>query len=164
MAFHAFLKIDSIPGEAADDKHADWIEVQSFSHGISQPSTVLGVSGGALSAEKPVLEDFVIVKHMDKASPKLYLACTNGEHIAEVTMEITRSDGDQEKYFEYLLTDVIISSTSPQGSTQSGDDRPVEEVSFNFAKIQWTYVPTDAAGPFSGDVVTYWDQAANKGG
>ncbi len=101
---------------------------------------------------------------MDKASPKLYLACTNGEHIAEVTMEITRSDGDQEKYFEYLLTDVIISSTSPQGSTQSGDDRPVEEVSFNFAKIQWTYSPIDDTGALSGEVVTHWDLAADKGG
>ena len=148
---------------AADAKHADWIEVQSFSHGISRPSTVLGISGGA-AAEKPVFEDFVIVKHMDKASPKLYVACTNGEHIAEVTMEITRSEGDKQKYFVYVLTDVIISSTSPQGSTQSADDRPVEEVSFNFSKIQWTYVPADATGAPSDEVVTSWDLAANKGG
>ena len=163
MAFDAFLKIDSIPGEAGDDKHADWIEVQSFSHGISQPSTVLGISGGAVSAEKPVLEDFVVVKHMDKASPKLYLACTSGERLPEVTMEITRSEGDKQKYFEYVLTDVIISSTSPQGSTQSGDDRPLEEVSFNFGKIEWTYSPIDDTGALSGDVATYWDLAANRG-
>ena len=163
MAFDAFLKIDSIPGEAADARHADWIEIQSFSHGISRPSTVLGASGGA-TAEKAVFQDFVIVKHMDRASPKLYLACTNGERIPEVTIEITRSEGDQQKYFEYLLTDVIISSTSPQGSTQSGDDRPVEEVSFNFAKIQWTYSPIDDTGALSGEVVTHWDLAADKGG
>lgn len=125
MAFDAFLKIESIPGEAADSKHADWIEVQSFTHGISQPSTVLGLSGGAVSAEKSVHQDFVIVKHMDRASPKLYLACTKGERLPEVKMEITRSEAGQQKYFEYVLTDVIISSTSPQGSTQSGDDRPL---------------------------------------
>ncbi len=164
MAFDAFLKIDSIPGEAADAKHAEWIEVQSFSHGISQPSTVLGISGGAVSAEKSVHEDFVIVKRMDRASPKLYLACCTGQRLSEVTMEIARAEGDQQKYFEYLLTDVIISSTSPQGSTQSGDDRPLEEVSFNYGKIQWTYSPTDDTGAPSGDIVTFWDLAANRGG
>lgn len=164
MGFDVFLKIDGISGESRDEKHSDWIECQSFSHGISQPSSILGISGGAVSAEKPVLEDFVIVKHMDRASPKLYLACTNGERLSEVTMEITRSEGDKGLYMRYELTDVIISSTSPQGSTHSGDDRPVEEVSFNYAKIQWTYSPTDDTGAPSGDVVTYWDLAANRGG
>ena len=27
MAFDAFLKIDGIPGESSDEKHADWIEI-----------------------------------------------------------------------------------------------------------------------------------------
>jgi len=36
MAGDCFLKIDGIPGESTDDKHKDWIEVMSYSHGVSQ--------------------------------------------------------------------------------------------------------------------------------
>ena len=31
-----FLKIEGVPGESTDEGHADWIEVMSFSHGVSQ--------------------------------------------------------------------------------------------------------------------------------
>ena len=42
MAFDTFVKIEGIAGESTDDKHKDWIELLSFSHGMSQP-----VSGSA---------------------------------------------------------------------------------------------------------------------
>ena len=35
MAFDAYLKIDGIPGEALDSKHKDWIEITSYSFGVS---------------------------------------------------------------------------------------------------------------------------------
>ncbi len=52
MAFDAFLKIDGIPGESTDDKHKDWIEILSFSHGLSQAATGSRSSGGAATAER----------------------------------------------------------------------------------------------------------------
>ena len=69
MAFDAFLKIDGIPGESSDDKHKDWIEILSFSHGLSQPASGSRSSGGAASAERCNHSDFSIVKTLDKASP-----------------------------------------------------------------------------------------------
>ena len=116
MAFDAFLKIATIPGESTDDKHAGWIEISSFSHGVSQASSGSVSSGGGRSAERCDHQDFSIVKSLDKASPKLALACCKGEHINEVIIELCRSGGDKQKYMEYKLTDVIVSSVRPGGS------------------------------------------------
>jgi type VI secretion system secreted protein Hcp len=165
MAFDCFLKIDGIPGESQDAKHKDWIEVLSYSHGISQPASASRSSGGARTAERCDHSDFSIVKTLDKASPKLALFCCNGSHIKEVKMELCRATGDKQPYMKYLLNDVIVSNYRPGGSAQGGEALPMEEVSFNYGKIEWTYTATDhKTGKPAGDVKAHWDLIANKGG
>ena len=149
MAFDCFVKIDGVPGECTDDKHKDWIELFSYSHGLSQPSSGSASSGGGRSAERCDHQDFSVVKSLDKASPKINLFCCNG---------------DKQKYMEYVLNDVIISSIRPGGSAQGGEALPVEEVTFNYGKIEWIYTETDhKTGKPKGDVKANWDLVANKG-
>lgn len=165
MAFDAFLKIDGVPGESTDDKHKDWIEVLSYSHGLSQPAAGARSTGGAGSAERCNHQDFSIVKVLDKASPKLALFCCNGNHIKSVKLELCRATGDKQKYMEYLLSDVIVSGVRPGGSAQGGETLPLEEVSFNYGKIEWTYTETDhQTGKPKGDVKAHWDLVHNRGG
>lgn len=165
MAFDCFLKISTIPGESTDDKHKDWIEILSFSHGVSQPGSGSRSSGGAASAERVNHQDFSIVKTLDKASPKLNLSCCKGEHIPDVKVELCRATGDKTKYMEYKMTDVIVSSVRPGGSAQGGETLPLEEVSFNYGKIEWTYTETDhKTGKPKGDVKAHWVVTENKGG
>jgi type VI secretion system secreted protein Hcp len=165
MAFDCFLKVKTIPGECTDDKHKEWIEVLSYSHGVSQPTSGSVSSGGGRSAERCDHMDFSIVKTLDKASPKLALACSNGEHIDEVTVELCRATGDKAKYMSYKMADVIVTSVRPGGSAQGGEALPLEEVSFAYGKMTWTYTETDhKTGKPKGDVETYWDLHANVGG
>jgi type VI secretion system secreted protein Hcp len=165
MAFDCFLKIDGVPGECTDDKHKDWIEILSYSHGVSQPASGSPSSGGGRSAERCDHQDFSVVKTIDKASPKLALYCCNGSHIKEISLQLCRATGDKQKYMEYKLTDVIVSSYCPGGSAGGGEALPVEEVSFNYGKVEWTYTVTDhRTGKPAGDVNTHWDQVTNKGG
>lgn len=165
MAFDCFLKIDGVPGESTDDKHKDWIELLSFSTGVSQISSGASSSGGGRSAERCDHQDFSVVKTLDKASPKLALYCCNGTHIKEVTVELCRAAGDKQKYMEYKMSEVIVSSARPGGSAQGGESLPLEEVSFNYGKIEWTYTETDhKTGKPKGDIVSWWDLTSNKGG
>lgn len=164
MAFDAFLKINGVPGESTDDKHKDWIEILSYSCGVSQSSSGSASSGGGRSAERADFADFSIVKALDKASPKLALFCANGNHIDEIKVELCRATGDKQKYMEYVLSDVIVSSARPGGSSQGGEALPLEEVSFNYGKIKWLYTETDhKTGKPKGDVESNWDLTANKG-
>ena len=164
MAFDAFLKIEGIPGESTDDKHKDWIEILSYSHGLYQPVAGSVSSGGGRSAERCEHSPFSIVKALDKASPKLNLFCCNGMHISSVIVELCRAGGDKVKYMEYKMTDVIVSSVRPGGSSSGSETLPVEEVSFDYGKMEWTYTETDhATGKPKGNVNANWDLLANKG-
>jgi type VI secretion system secreted protein Hcp len=127
MAFDAFLKIKGIDGESQDDKHKDWIEIMSYSFGASQMSAGSRSSGGMANAERVNVSDFSIVKALDKASPKLFLFCCNGEHIPEISLELCRAGKDKVKYMEYKLTDVAVSSYRPGGSSKGGEPLPIVE-------------------------------------
>jgi type VI secretion system secreted protein Hcp len=163
MAFDAFLKIATIPGESTDGKHQDWIEILSYSHAVSQPSSGSVSSQGGRTAERCDHADFTITKKLDKATPKLSLACCNGEHIKEVTLNLCRAGGDKQKYMEYKMSDVIVRAISPSGVSQG--DLPLEQVSFAYGKIEWTYTETDhKTGAKKGDIKGHWDLHANKGG
>jgi type VI secretion system secreted protein Hcp len=162
MAGDCFLKIDGIPGESTDDKHKDWIEVMSYSSGVSQMAGGDRSTGGAASGGRCDHQDFSIVKTLDKASPTLDLFCCNGTHIKNVVVELCRATGNKEKYMEYKMEDVIISSVSIGGG---GGDIPTESVTFNYGKITWNYIQTDhKTGAAKGNVQKYWSVIENKGG
>ena len=61
--------------------------------------------------------------------------------------------------------DVLVSSVRPGGSSQGGEALPLEEVSFNAGKIEFTYTATDQkTGKAAGDVKMHWSVVENKGG
>ena len=164
MAFDAFLKIDGIDGESTDDKHKKWVEILSYSTGVSQPSGGSRSSGGAATGQRADFHDLSVVKTLDKTSPKLVLACAKGDHIKTVTLELCRATGNKEKYMEYKLEDVIVTSVRPGGSSQGGEPLPLEEVSFNYGKITFNYVETDhKTGKAGGTVSSNWSTIENKG-
>lgn len=163
MAFDAFLKIDGVPGESLDDKHKDWIEILSYNHGMTQPSSATASSAGGAPTERVTMNDFSIVKHLDKASPKLAEMCCRGTVSATVTMELCRAGGDKLKYMEVKMEQVVISGVQSGGAPAGTDTLPTESVSFNFGKIKWTYTQqkrTDGSG--GGNVTGGWDLTANK--
>ena len=162
MAFQAFLKIDGVEGEATDDKHKNWIEILSFSWGLSQTATGAGAAGGRV-ADRVNVSDFSIVKTIDKASPKIMESICKGTHIKEIKLELCNMTGEKEKYAEYVLKDAIISSWRPGGSSQGGEARPLEEVTFNPGEMKLTYVVTDQkTGKPGGNVAAGWSFVENK--
>jgi type VI secretion system secreted protein Hcp len=164
MAFDAFVKIDTIQGECTDEKHKDWVAIQSFSHGMSQQVSASASAVGGRTTGRVDMQDFSIVKYLDRASPKLSLACCNGEHLAKVTVELCKAGKDPQKYMEFKLSDVVVASVRTGGSCQGGDALPTEEVSFHFGKIEWTYSVLDSkTGKPTGNVPAMWDLSKGKG-
>ena len=162
MAGDCFLKIDGIPGESTDDKHKDWIEIMSYSSGVAQMAAGDRSTGGAGTSGRCSHQDVSIVKALDKASPTINLFCCNGKHIPNVVIEICRATGNKEKYMEYKMEDVIISSVSVGGG---GGGLPTESVTFNYGKLTWNYIQTDhKTGEPKGNVEKFWSLIDNKGG
>jgi type VI secretion system secreted protein Hcp len=160
MAFDTFLKIDGIPGESSDDKYKDCIEVLSFHLKARQPASGTASSAGGATTERANFSDFKVVKRIDKATPKLALACADGTHIKEINIDLCRAGGDKIKYMEYKLSNCIVSSISTGGS--SGGE-PSETLTFNYGKVEWTYTRQKRSdGSGAGKVAAAWDLQTNK--
>jgi type VI secretion system secreted protein Hcp len=161
MAFDAYLKIDGIDGESTDKNHAKWIAILSYSHGLSQPVSSASGTGGRTS-QRVDIQGFSIVKELDNASPLLALHCCNGKHIPKVQLELSEASENPHVYMKYTLEDAIVSSVRPGGSTQGGDNKPLEEVTFHFGKIKWEYKPIDSPGKPGQAQITGWDLTTNQ--
>lgn len=162
--FDAYLKIDSIPGECNDKGHEGWIQLLSFSHGVSQVGTNLGGGGARGSSGKAQHQDFHFTKFVDKATPKLALHCSNGVNLKKVTVDICRQVDTRIAYLTYNFEPCLVSSVTVGGSTKASEDRPVEQVSFNYTKVEWKYTEVTKDNTAGGDTMAHWDLDTNTGG
>ena len=161
--YEIFLHVEGVPGESTDAEHEDWIDAVSYSCAVALPQG--SISAGARVTAAAEHEDFVVVKGLDKASPKLNLYCCSAKQVPSVRVELCRASGDRETFMVYELEDVIVSSVRTSGSVLTGEPVPVEEVSFAYGSIKWTYTEFDpVTGKAKGDVSGEWDCIQNKRG
>lgn len=153
-----FLKLDGIKGESFDAKHKDEIELVSFSWGVSNPTLVAAGGGGA--AGKAQFTDFEVAAPVSLASPKLFLACASGQHIKEGTLVVRKSGEAQVEYLKFKLSDILVSSYQETGNNE--EDRPLDVVAFNFAKVEMTYTSYDATGKARAVETASWDLKQGK--
>ena len=147
-----------IAGTSTEKKHQDWIVVHSIvsprdpqsglptgrRQGVSNIDQTTGVASGqrdvstGLSTGKRVHSDITISKYSDKASALLMLCVCRGDTVVECKIAITGADG---KTRVGTMNGVMFDSMSV---TRSLDGMPpIEELSFTFAKITWTYTEKD---------------------
>jgi type VI secretion system secreted protein Hcp len=137
-----FLKIDGIEGEAEDAKHGKEIELMSWSWGEAQSGSHSGGTGGG--AGKVSMNDFSFTMKCCKASPKLFLACANGEHIKNAILTCRKAGKEQQEFLKWTFSDLLVSSYQTGGS--GGDIIPVDSISLNFTKIEVAYKVQKADG------------------
>ena len=124
--------------QGADKK--DKILVYGMDHHVEIPKdTHTGLPTG-----QRIHNAFTITKHKDNASPKLFKACCTGEQ-CEVVLDQYRITpvGLEEKYFTIKLEEaIIVNMREYTPITFVPDNKPyhdMEEVSFTYSKITWTY-------------------------
>lgn len=157
MAFDAFLKLDGIDGESTDQQHKGEIDVLSWSWGATQ--AIATGTGGGSTAGKVSMQDFHFVSRVNKASPKLFESCASGKHIDTATLSVRKGGDRAFDYIKITMSNVLVSGYLPAGAP---DDAASEEVSLNFAKIEFEYVPQSTDGSVLGSIKTVFDVAANK--
>jgi len=135
-----------IPGVTAGP-----VDISSYEHLVTR-------SGGSV----PIHADLHITKILDRATPVLVGTLCDGQSIPSVQIEARETDPMFTRYFKIMFSEVFISSIQTGGDTDSGE--PMEQVSMNYAKIEWTYIQTDAVGRPGNAGSTYWDQNTDSGG
>jgi type VI secretion system secreted protein Hcp len=119
------------------------ILVEQFDHQVTIPSD----PQSGLPTGKRVHKPFKICKYFDKASPKIYQALVTGERMSQVQIKWYRINpgGEEEHYFTHTLEDAIIIDVSPYmpNCLEAAKEQfqHMENVSFTYRKIIWTWVP-----------------------
>jgi type VI secretion system secreted protein Hcp len=154
-----FLKIDGIEGESLDSKHKGEIELESWSWGETNAGSHAGGAGGG--AGKVQMQDFHFVMRNNKASPKLFLACAGGDHIKKAQLTCRKAGKEQQEFLVVKFEDLLVSSYQAGGSAQSAVI-PLDQISLNFAKIEYEYKEQKADGSLGSPVKAGWSLKENK--
>ena len=149
-----FLKLEGIEGESADKTHKGEIQLESWSWGETNAGTH-GAGGGG-GAGKVSMQDFHFVMKVNKASPKLFLACATGEHIKKAVLTCRKAGGEQQEFLKVNFTDLLVSSYQTGGSGGS-DVIPMDQISLNFAKIEVEYKVQNEKGQTTSPVKAGYD-------
>lgn len=156
-----FLKIDGIEGESTDSKHKNEIDILRWSWGESNSGS--SAYGGGGGAGKVSMQDFNFDMRVNKASPKLLLACANGEHIKEATLTCRKAGKDQQEYLKIKFSELLVTGFQTGGSP--GDEViPQDTISINFSKIEYEYYPQKEDGTLGSKIPVHWSVKENKGG
>lgn len=159
MAVDMFLKFEGeIEGESKDGKHKGDIDILAYSWGLSQSGSFH--QGGGGGAGKANFQDISITKWIDKSSATLMLYCANGDHFSKASLVVRKAGKKPLEYIKFTLENVLVTSVSTGGS--GGEERLTENVTLNFEKVEWSYIPQKEDG--SGDAAKdfKWDIGANE--
>jgi type VI secretion system secreted protein Hcp len=139
--FDAFLNIEGIKGESTDREHPDEIALQSWSWGEGNPSNPQRATGGA-GAGKVAMQDFHFSMAVSRASPELMVACATGKHFKDATLTARKAGEKPLEFLVIKMTDIVVTSYQTDGKTLSDlatDQLPTDQISLNFAKIEFSY-------------------------
>jgi type VI secretion system secreted protein Hcp len=98
---------------------------------------------------------------VNKASPALFLACAQGDHIKNAILTCRKAGKKQQEFLKFTLSNVLISSFQIGGT---GGFVPTDQISLNFAKIEVEYKEQDATGKLTGSITKWFDLKSMKGG
>jgi len=168
-----FLKLDGIEGESTVRGHEKEIFVLSYEQSIDAGT---GPAGGGAGAGKATFSGVRFRKPVDKASIPIALACASGTHRKNARFSFTRTSAAiPVEFYTVLLDDVIVTRVAQRAGT--GPQYPLsfdtlatgpeascflDEVTFDFARIRWTYQVFDATGAPANAVKGGWDRKLNK--
>jgi type VI secretion system secreted protein Hcp len=140
MATNMYIRFEdpAIAGTSRDAGHENEIEVLSWSHGFTQPTSPTRGSG---SVEQATHANLSFTKYLDGATNQLLKFSWSGKQIGKATLTCFRAAGATDntpvKYLTVMMQHVIISNYSVSGGP---GDIPVENVSLDYGVVQYEYV------------------------
>ena len=151
-----FLKIGDIAGDSTDRDHRDWIDLDSFSWGLSNTSTGGGGSGGG--SGKALFSDFSWTQGLDSSVVPLFLAVARGQRYETATFDAARTFGARsETFFQMIFSDAAPNSLNLSGA----GDGIFAAASLGADTITMRFRPQDESGRYGAWIEGTWDLRRN---
>ena len=136
------MKVDGIEGEVTQRGKEGQIEVFAFSHEVASPYDVATGQATGKRSHSPLKT----VARISKATPLLAQALGTNQILKKVEIFFWRTSqtGTEENYFKITIENCRVVSRrlwSPNKLDASTSSYiPLEELSFSYQKITWTYL------------------------
>ena len=98
---------------------------------------------------------------VNKASPKLFLACANEMRIKNALLTVRHSGERAPEFLKWTLTDVTVASYQTASNVPTGEP-PTDQVSLRFAKIEVEYKPMKPDGSLDAPINAAWELTVNR--
>ena len=149
-----FLHIDGIDGESTNKAHAGWIEIQSFSWGLS--NSLGGGGGGGGGASKPTFSPFAWTQGIDKSVVPLFMGVASGKHFKNATLDAVRQNGSglASTYFQMKFDDVLLTKMDMSGTDSAITVNAAFE---DYSRVTMTYKPQLPDGRLGPAITGGWD-------
>jgi type VI secretion system secreted protein Hcp len=131
-AIDAFLKIEGVDGESKSKDHKGWVVIESMSSPIMRQ-----VPDSSASTQKRQHKPISVTKAVDKSSPILKKAASDGTHFPSATLDVKdpKNPGQTQRY---ELVNVQITSYQVTSGAAADGGVPMETISLNFEKITYS--------------------------
>jgi type VI secretion system secreted protein Hcp len=155
-----FLKLDGVQGSSQASGHVGWIEILSFSFGVSEPATTGTATGGGGSRAKPDFSTLNVMKLADRADVPILQRLLTGRVISTATLDIVSTNGEArpEVVDQVKLTNAIIEDLQTSGANAT----PSVSLSIGFEKIQLVTNLYGADGAAAGTESVTYDLRTNR--
>lgn len=150
-----YMKLDDIPGEVTAKGYEKWIELQSYSWGVSNtPSDTGGGTG------KAKFDQFSVSLEVFSGIPKALYFCASGKIVKTATVVVVDNEGRE--FSRYLLNGILIGML--QANNGSGEGRGNMYMAFNFQRITWYETVFAGDGSVKGQNYAWWSIVEGRGG
>jgi len=147
-------KAGLIKGEAQDLKHANEIQVVSWSWGMQGKPSLAGANS---PSGRVSIRELKIVKTIDSASTALMAALRTNEMITKAVLTVRKAGSKPLEYLKITIENGRVTALSIDAGDGPTGTEVVEQVSFSFNKIMVDYIPQGKDGQ-SGAGTTFQDQ------
>jgi len=154
----AFLWVDGIPGEAVQEQHKGWVELTGMTNRADRPA--------GPASQKDAIQ-WIVLKHVDKATPLLYQACAQGQPVAQALIELVLGEPTSLRFYQITLSNVVFESISSSATAGASHSRgaSVKKVQLRAEWVHWSYtVFRPQSGLPTQQIASFWDQVRKTGG
>jgi type VI secretion system secreted protein Hcp len=143
-ATNMYIKFENpaVAGGSTAAGHSGEIEVLSWSHGFTQPTSPTRSGPG----EQASHQNLSFTKYIDSSTDDLLKSLWRGKQFGKATLTCYRADGATDnkpvKYLEVVMEPVILVNHSVSGGP---GDVPVETYALDYGKVTYTYIDQKGA-------------------
>jgi type VI secretion system secreted protein Hcp len=143
-----FMKVSGVPGESIDARHADWIDLTSWSWNVSHKS-----------GKAPAFSTISVTFAANRALPPLLADLARGKLLTTVTLQAVQSGAQQQ---QQIVTITLSGVTVTRAEDNSSGERPDDSLAMSFRRIDYKYNYQRSDGSLQAYDFC-WNLAASKG-